>query len=118
MDAPPQISRLAVRIESALKEDLNRPWCVHRMYEELFSTPDPTSRDDQLVVTQRAAEELVARGQAHREAIAADSIGVHCEDTLYWSVETNKLRLADFGPEYEWPTVLQRLGSHIQCRGL
>jgi len=88
------------------------------MYEDLISPPDSTSRDDQLVVIQRAAEELVARGHVRREAISAVSIGVHCEDTLYWSVEANKLRLADFGPEYEWPTVLQRLGSHIQCRGL
>ncbi len=113
-----KLSKRAAQIDSALKADVERPWCVHRIYEELFQTPDATSRDDLLVATQRAAEELVVAGSARKESISAFSIGVHCEDTLYWSVETDKRKLADFGPEYEWPTVLQRLGSHIQCRGL
>jgi hypothetical protein len=118
MGAPTSLSKRATQIDSALKGDVDRPWCVHRIYEELFQTPTPGSRDDDLVVTQKAAEELVAIGKARRESISAISIGVHCEDTLYWSALADKKRLADFGPEYEWPTVLQRLGAHIQCRGL
>ncbi|MGA8710267.1 MAG: hypothetical protein WB786_03435 [Thermoplasmata archaeon] len=118
MDATVSLSPLATRIEAALNDDLERPWCVHRLYEEFVSTPGATSREDLLAVTQRAAEELVRVGHARQEYVSATTIGVHCEDTLYWSSRSTRQRLADFGPAYEWPTVVQRLGSHFQCRGL
>jgi hypothetical protein len=106
------------RIERTLEETPYRPWCVHRLYEELIVTGAPDAREHMLEVTQRAAEELVAEGRAQREFVSAIGIGVHCEDSLYWCRESEKLRLADFGPEYESPTVLRRLASHFQCRGL
>jgi hypothetical protein len=105
-------------IDSALNEDLERPWCVHRLYEKLLAAPGPESRDIQLVKTQAAADELVHAGRAEREYVSASAIGVHCEDVLYWSNRAHKHHLAEFGPEFESPTVLQRLASHFQCRGL
>jgi hypothetical protein len=119
MEATASLSELASRIDSALQSDVERPWCVHRLYEELLLSIAPeSSRDDLLLLTQRSADELVALGLARREYVSAISIGVHCEDSLYWSSQSQKLRLADFGPDYEWPTVLQRLGSHFRCHGL
>ena len=117
MEASVSLSELAARVDTTLRTGSDRPWCVHRLYEELVAGPG-VGRDELLLVTQRAAEELVSSGRARREYVSATSIGVHCEDTLYWSVTSEKERLADFGPEYEWPTVVQRLGSHFQCRGL
>jgi len=118
MDATVTLSHLAIQIESALNDDLDRPWCVHRVYEEFLSSPGLGSREELLGVAQKAAEELVRAGRARQEYVSATSIGVHCEDTLYWSSRSARERLADFGPAYEWPTVVQRLGSHFQCRGL
>jgi len=109
---------LKVRIETALEETPYRPWCVHRLYEAIVAPGGPDAREDMLELTQRAAEELVREGLAQREFVSAIGIGVHCEDSLYWSRESEKRTLADFGPEYESPTVLQRLASHFQCRGL
>jgi hypothetical protein len=117
MEATASLSELASRVDSTLAGDLDHPWCVHRLYEVLLSAPG-ASRDEMLLVTQRAAEELVAVGRARREYVSATSIGVHCEDTLYWSSGSDRQKLADFGPAYEWPTVVQRLSSHFQCRGL
>jgi hypothetical protein len=118
MDATVSLSGLATKIQEALNDDLDRPWCVHRLFEEFLSGPGQMGRDDLLAVTRKAAEELVRAGHAREEYVSATSIGVHCEDTLYWSARSGKQRLADFGPAYEWPTVVQRLGSHFQCRGL
>jgi hypothetical protein len=106
------------RIESVLEQTPERPWCVHRLYEELVATGSPASRDELLDVTRDAAEELVMEGRARREFVSAIGIGVHCEDSLYWAHDSKRLRLADFGPDYESPTVLRRLASHFQCRGL
>ncbi len=71
-----------------------------------------------LEVTRRAADDLVTEGRAQREFVSAIGIGVQCEDSLYWSAGCRKRTLADFGPEYESPTVLRRLASHFQCHGL
>ena len=118
MEATVALSPLATKIGAALNQDLDRPWCVHRLYEELLSGSGSSSREELLAVTAKAAEELVRTKRARQEYVSATTIGVHCEDTLYWSVGAGKERLADFGPAYEWPTVVQRLGSHFQCRGL
>ncbi|HXQ79452.1 MAG: hypothetical protein WB788_06495 [Thermoplasmata archaeon] len=118
MEARATVSPLALRIDAALNQDLDRPWCVHRLYEELPLPPVPESREDKLIITQRAADELVTVGRAQREYVSATAIGVHCEDVLYWSTKARRVHLADFGPEFESPTVLQRLASHFQCRGL
>jgi hypothetical protein len=112
------IPGLKDRIEATLEEAPDRPWCVHRLYEVLLTDPSAGTRDDLLVVTRNAAEELVGEGRARREFVSAIGIGVHCEDSLYWARDSGKRHLADFGPEYESPTVLRRLASHFQCHGL
>jgi|HubBroStandDraft_1064217.scaffolds.fasta_scaffold02285_7 hypothetical protein len=112
------VPALKDQIEATLDADPDRPWCVHRLYEELVATAIPGGREDMLVLTQTAADDLVMEGRAHREFVSAVGIGVHCEDSLYWSPESEKRTLADFGPEYESPRILRRLGSHFQCHGL
>ena len=109
---------LKERIEATLDESPDRPWCVHRLYEILVAATRPGGREDMLLLTQKAADDLVFDGRAHREFVSAVGIGVHCEDSLYWSLHSEKQTLADFGPEYESPTVLRRLASHFQCHGL
>jgi len=101
-----------------LEEEPVRPWCVHRLYEELVAPASARPRDDMLAVTRDAAEELVREGRAQREFVSATAIGVQCEDSLYWSFDSDRHHLAEFGPEYESPTILRRLASHIQCHGL
>jgi hypothetical protein len=118
MASLPSVPDLKERIETVLEKTPNRPWCVHRLYEELVATGSPSARDDGLRVTQLAAEDLVVEGRARREFVSAVGIGVHCEDSLYWSLESKHRTLADFGPEYESPTILRRLASHFQCHGL
>jgi hypothetical protein len=118
MDAVVTLSPLASRIEHTLTEDVDRPWCVHRLYEEVVAAPGPGGRESMLELTQRAADELVAVGRARREYVSAIGIGVHCEDALYWAPNCQQSCLADFGPEYESPTILHRMASHFQCRGL
>jgi hypothetical protein len=118
MEAAISLSPLATRIDVALNEDVDRPWCVHRLYEKLVSGQATASRDNMLEVTQRAAEELVRLGRARREYVSAIGIGVHCEDALYWTARSDRSQLSDFGPEYESPTILHRMASHFQCRGL
>ena len=71
-----------------------------------------------LALTQNAAEELVREGRVCREYVSTVGIGVHCEDSLYWLPLVGRTCLADFGPEYESPVILQRLASHFQCHGL
>jgi len=118
MDAVMTLSPLATRIESALDSDLNHPWCVHRLYERLGPVVDLSARETLLETTQRAAEELVRTGRARREYVSAIAIGVHCEDSVFWSVDAKRECLAEFGPEYEAPTILNRMASHFQCHGL
>jgi len=109
---------LKVRIQATLEKNPDRPWCLHRLYEELMPRGSPLGRDEMLEVTRRAADELVTEGRAYSEFVSATAIGIQCEDALYWSRPSGKKVLAEFGPEYESPTILRRLGSHIQCRGL
>jgi len=118
MHASVSLSELATQVQEALNADLDRPWCVHRLYEQVLSAHGSGSRDDMLVVTQCAADELVAHRLARREYVSAVAIGVHCEDALYWSAHSPNQRLADFGPEFESPTVMRRMASHMTCRGL
>jgi hypothetical protein len=118
MEVHAALSPLAAQIDSALNSDLERPWCVHRLYELDPAAPTATDRDSGLTLVQRAADELVAAGRAKREYVSATGIGVHCEDALYWSPRAHRAALAEFGPEYESPTVLHRLASHFRCRGL
>jgi len=118
MSAAAGSGELKDRIEELLVEAPDHPWCVHRLYEQLVAAPGAGTRDDLLVVTRDAAEELVVEGRARREFVSAIGIGVHCEDSLYWARNSEKRELADFGPEYESPTVLRRLASHFQCHGL
>jgi hypothetical protein len=109
---------LKSRIERTLAGTPDRPWCVHRLYEEILTSEPPGSRDEMLDSTQRAADDLVSEGRAVREFVSAVGIGVRCEDSLYWSPKSSKRTLSDFGPEYESPTILRRLASHFQCHGL
>jgi hypothetical protein len=113
-----QIPELKDRIATVLGGTPYRPWCVHRLYEDLLASEGPHVRDDMLRLTQQAADDLVSEGRAQREFVSAIGIGVHCEDSLYWSRDSTNRTLAEFGPEYESPTVLRRLASHFQCRGL
>jgi hypothetical protein len=114
----PLTASLIDRIEITLNETPERPWCIHRLYEELVQADRPGERDDGLLETQVAADELVRAGRAAGEKVSAVSIGVHCQDSLYWSTLAGKERLEQFGPEYESPTILRRLASHMYCHGL
>jgi hypothetical protein len=117
--ATPSLSVLMDQIESELNADVDRPCCVHRLYESLVRSGRSGEDSDQLLsAVQDAADELTRRGRARQEAISAISIGVHCQDTVYWSIRSPNHALQEFGPEYESPTVLRRLASHIRCRGL
>jgi len=118
MDATVDLSDLALTIDSLLEGDLDRPWCVHRLYEALLPLVGAARREDMLSATQRASDDLVAIGKARREYVSAIAIGVHCEDALYWSARSEHQRLEEFGPEFEPPAVLRRLAAHFQCRGL
>ncbi|MCI4331250.1 MAG: hypothetical protein L3K19_05325 [Thermoplasmata archaeon] len=110
--------RLADRIQQALDESVDSPWCVHRLYEEVVASVGFEDRGNGLEVTRRAADRLVEAGRARFEGVSAISIGVHCEDALYWSVNSPHTALEQFGPSYESPTILRRLASHFQCHGL
>jgi hypothetical protein len=112
------IDALAEEIRRALETDLERPWCVHRLYEEVVSASGKFPLDDLLLKTELAANYLAQTGRARREGISALAIGVHCQDTLYWSLRAPQERLVDFGPEYDAPEVLNRLVRHFQCHGL
>jgi hypothetical protein len=118
MSSDSDVSDLKDRIEAVIAGTPERPWCVHRLYEELVGAPDASARDHGLTLTRDAAEELVNEGRARREFVSATSIGVQCEDSLYWAPDSEKRLLSDFGPEYESPTILRRLASHFQCHGL
>ena len=109
---------LEERIVAALETEPLRPWCVHRLYEEIAATGVADGRDDGLLRTQLVADHLAENGRAQRESVSTVSIGVHCEDSLYWSVHSDKHQLEEFGPEYESPAILYRLASHFQCHGL
>jgi hypothetical protein len=106
------------RIEAAVNDEPFRPWCVHRLHEELGG-PDPTEdREYQLMATQLAADQLADRGRLLRQEVSAVTIGVHCQDTLYWSPKAGFSSVDEFGPDYESPALLRRLGTHFLCHGL
>jgi hypothetical protein len=111
-------TRYCDRIEAALNARTQRPWCVHRLCDEVVSPIAPPGDSDLLEVTKRAADELYRAGRARSEPVSALTIGVHCQDWVYWSALSPKSTLAEFGPEYESPTILYRLASHFQCHGL
>jgi hypothetical protein len=109
---------LVERITAVLEENPERPMCIHRLYEEVVANLMPGERDSMLGVTERAADEVVAQGFARKEFVSAISIGVHCEDCMYWSVQSKRQRLEEFGPAYESPAILNRMASHFRCHGL
>jgi len=106
------------RIAERLEDEPARPWCVHGLYEALLASGGEQHRDELLEKTQAAADALVGEGRARREFVSAIGIGVHCEDSVYWTPRAGKSRLDEFGPEYESPAILYRLASHIRCHGL
>jgi len=106
------------RIETAVNEKPYEPWCVHRLHEELSEPDVITDREHMPMVTQLAADQLAAAGRLEREEVNAITIGVHCQDTLYWSTRAGMTRVEQFGPDYESPAVLRRLGAHFRCHGL
>jgi hypothetical protein len=119
MLVPDEVARVADRIGKAIETDRARPWCVHRLYEEVLRPwKDGGSRADLLPLARAAADELVRRGSVRSEPVSAIAIGAHCDDLLIWSQRASAVRLADFGPEYEVPLVLRRLVSHFECHGL
>jgi hypothetical protein len=110
--------QLLEKIEAALDANPGVPWCMHRIYEEVVTPELIGGRDSLLDLTERAANILVQQGRAQYEAVSTLAIGVHCQDSVYWSVHSGKKRLEEFGPEYESPRVLRRLASHMLCHGL
>ena len=112
------LAGLSEQIAETLERDPDRPWCVHGLYEALLATGGDLHRDELLAKTQEAAEELVGEGRAKREFVSAIGIGVHCEDSVYWTPRAGRGCLAEFGPDYESPAILYRLASHIRCHGL
>lgn len=106
------------RIEAAVNEEPYRPWCVHRLHEEVAELYSDEDREYQLMATHLAADQLADRGKLQRQEVSAVTIGVHCQDTLYWSPEAGYTSVDEFGPDYESPALLRRLGAHFQCHGL
>ncbi|MCI4326708.1 MAG: hypothetical protein L3K16_03610 [Thermoplasmata archaeon] len=115
---PAPIAALRDRIQATLDQEPYRPWCVHGLYEELTDPDGLGDRETLLMRTQLAADELAANGVLYRESISAVTIGVHCQDTLYWTKRAGIAQLEEFGPEYESPAILHRLGAHFLCHGL
>jgi hypothetical protein len=118
MPGPTESAELSRQVEVVLERHPDRPYCVHGLFEELLAPLARGNRDQLLDATRHAADEAVSRGRARMEFVSAIAIGVHCEDVMYWSIRSPKLHLKDFGPEYESPTILSRLGAHITCHGL
>lgn len=112
------MAALMDHIQQALDETPFRPWCIHRIGDEIVAPEIPQERDGLLRLSEQLADELARDGRARREAVSALSIGVHCQDSLYWSVRADPRSLEEFGPEYESPTILHRLASHMYCHGL
>lgn len=120
MGAPRTLSleELKLQIQTAIRSEPLQPWCVHRLAESILAPDDPDVRTSAVLRTENAANVLTDEGKARRETVSAVTIGVHCQDTLYWSPEATQKALEDFGPEYESPAVLRRLASHMYCHGL
>jgi len=114
-DPSPELGR---RIQATLETTPLRPWCIHRLYESIVTSSDDRPLDAGLSATEAAAEALRHGGRVQGESVSALSIGVHCQDSLYWSARSQFHRLEDFGPEYTSPAILYRLASHFRCHGL
>jgi hypothetical protein len=119
MDARPTSAvALKDQIEANLNESIDRPICVHGLYETIREA-DPSARREDLVESVRAAaEDLVQEGHALHAYVSAIAIGAHCEDEVFWSSRSPNQRLEEFGPEFEQLTVARRLVSHFECHGL
>ena len=115
---PSPSPKLMECVEDALNHDLERPWCVHRLVEEVIRPAGSATRTISWKSSNKRAWPYVGEGRAQFELVSALAIGAHCEDALFWSARAHQRELADFGPEYEAPWVLERLVSHFQCRGL
>jgi hypothetical protein len=118
MSGVPDEPALRRRIRSTLEEAPYRPWCIHGLHEEFGKGAEGRAREESLNRLERLAEDLVREGVARQESVSAVSIGVRCEDSLFWSSRSPNTRLEEFGPEFESPTILRRLASHVTCRGL
>ncbi|HTW76433.1 MAG TPA: hypothetical protein VMG14_01535 [Thermoplasmata archaeon] len=116
--APDDPAQFKERIAATLDAHPDEPWCTHRIFETLAPPAGPFDRDRGIDSARRAADELAAEGRVLREYVSAVAIGVHCDDSLYWSLRSGRRQLAEFGPEYESPTILRRLGAHFECHGL
>jgi hypothetical protein len=114
----PAPEELVARIQAMLDDDPTKPWCVHRIRDQVATDRDELADQELLFESRRAADLLVATGQARREAVSTVAIGVHCEDSVYWSSRSRCQALEEFGPEYESPAILYRLASHFECHGL
>jgi hypothetical protein len=120
MTSPEDIAPAVEQVAAALEGDRERPWCVHRVAEEVLQPwkgPEG-ARADLVDLARIAADVLVREGKVRSEPVSATAIGAHCEDLLIWSPHCEAEHLADFGPDYEVPFVLQRLVSHFECHGL
>jgi hypothetical protein len=114
-----QMSRpLSAPIEQLLESDLEKPWCVHRIARALSESLPESDRPVRFDVVEAAADHLVEAGRALGEKVSAISIGVHCQDSVYWSRKAPERQLEAFGPEYESPRILHRLAAHFECHGL
>lgn len=109
---------LKAHIESNLHDSVDRPICVHGLYESLKDDLPSTGRDDLVEKVRSAAEALVAEGQARHAYVSAIAIGAHCEDEVFWSSRSPHQRLEEFGPEFDPMEVARRLASHFVCHGL
>ncbi len=114
----PAPEELIARVQAMLDEEPEKPWCVHRIRDQVASDRDEFADEALLFESRRAADLLVATGKARRESVSAVAIGVHCEDSVYWSTRSKFEALEEFGPEYESPAILHRLASHFECHGL
>lgn len=114
----PGPEELVARVQAMLDRDPTRPWCVHRIRDQVAADRGDVPDLELLFETRRAADLLVATGQARREAVSTVTIGIHCEDAVYWSVRSPYELLDEFGPDYAAPAILHRLASRVECHGL
>jgi hypothetical protein len=114
----PAVDGLKERIEANLNDSLDRPICVHGLYETIKEADPAAHRDDLVECVRAAAEDLVQEGHAQHAYVSAIAIGAHCEDEVFWSARSPNRHLEEFGPEFEQLAVARRLASHFECHGL
>jgi hypothetical protein len=119
MDARPlAVEDLKEQIESTLNDSIDRPICVHGLYETVKEAEPGAARADLVELVRTAADNLVLEGQAQHAYVSAIAIGAHCEDEVFWSARSPHRRLEEFGPEFDPLVVARRLASHFECHGL